>query len=148
MSPIGKRCRSLLGLSVAFLLVSSPGRAETIYKWIDQAGVVTYSQEPPRGGEGRDVQQLDIETLSPEQRRAARVLLKGADQRADAAYTEMKAKLDKADEEVRRATEALKQSEASLRAGREPLPGERKGTVGGFTRLTQAYFDRLHRLEE
>lgn len=43
--------------------------------------------------------------------------------------------------------EALRRAEADLAAGKEPLPGERIGTAGGGSRLTEAYFARQKQLE-
>jgi hypothetical protein len=41
----------------------------------------------------------------------------------------------------------LKNAEAARAAGKEPLPGERVGTAGGASRLSEAYFDRQRKLE-
>jgi hypothetical protein len=53
-----------------------------------------------------------------------------------------------ADSELRGAELELKAAQAALQAGQEPQPGERIGTVGGTSRLTDAYFDRIKRLED
>lgn len=50
--------------------------------------------------------------------------------------------LAEADAEVRAATEALERARAQLESGIEPLPGERTGTAGGFSRLNEAYQQR------
>jgi hypothetical protein len=51
------------------------------------------------------------------------------------------------EDEVRKAQADLDAAKAALESGREPLPGERLGTVGGKSRLTDDYFDRIKRLE-
>jgi hypothetical protein len=56
--------------------------------------------------------------------------------------------LNTADAEVRTAEQDLKAAQAALQAGQEPLPGERIGTAGGTSRLTDAYFQRIKRLED
>jgi hypothetical protein len=48
---------------------------------------------------------------------------------------------------VQAAEQALREAEAAKAAGAEPLPGERIGTAGGKSRLTEAYFERQKRLE-
>jgi len=56
--------------------------------------------------------------------------------------------LDKAYEDARVECGALKDAEARREQGREPLPGERRGTVAGTSRLTQKYFARQAMLEQ
>ena len=56
--------------------------------------------------------------------------------------------LDKAYEDARVECTALKDVEARREQGREPLPGERRGTVAGKSRLTEKYFTRQAMLEQ
>ncbi|MBM3356268.1 MAG: DUF4124 domain-containing protein [Betaproteobacteria bacterium] len=49
---------------------------------------------------------------------------------------------------VRAAEKALREAEAALAAGKEPLSGERIGTAGGASRLTEAYWERQKSLEQ
>jgi len=56
--------------------------------------------------------------------------------------------LDKAYEDARVECTALKDVEARREQGREPLPGERRGTVTGKSRLTEKYFARQAMLEQ
>jgi len=56
--------------------------------------------------------------------------------------------LDRAYEELLSAQVALQWAEAAREAGVEPQPGERIGTVGGRSRLTDEYWERQKRLEE
>ena len=49
---------------------------------------------------------------------------------------------------VQAAEQALRDAEAAKAAGAEPLPGERIGTAGGKSRLTEAYFERQKKLED
>lgn len=56
--------------------------------------------------------------------------------------------LDKAYEDARVECTALKDVEARREQGREPLPGERLGTVSGTSRLTGKYFERQAMLEQ
>ncbi len=56
--------------------------------------------------------------------------------------------LDQAYEDARVACSALKDAEDRREQGREPLPGERLGTVAGTSRLTQEYFARQAMLDQ
>src|SRR5688572_17262373 len=56
--------------------------------------------------------------------------------------------LDGANATIRQAQEQLQAAKTALEAAREPLPGERIGTAGGASRLTDAYFQRLKKLED
>ena len=56
--------------------------------------------------------------------------------------------LDQAYEDARVECTALKDLEARREEGREPLPGERLGTVSGKSRLTEKYFARQAMLEQ
>lgn len=56
--------------------------------------------------------------------------------------------LDRAYDEMLAAQTALQQAEAALQLGVEPQPGERLGTVGGGSRLSDEYWERQKRLEE
>ncbi len=44
--------------------------------------------------------------------------------------------------EIQQAEQALRDAEAAQAAGKEPLPGERQGTAGGASRLTDEYWER------
>jgi hypothetical protein len=57
-------------------------------------------------------------------------------------------RLREADAELRAANAALAQADAQLALGKEPLPGERTGTVGGMSRLNDAYWARQAANEE
>ncbi|HEY4999744.1 MAG TPA: DUF4124 domain-containing protein [Usitatibacter sp.] len=137
-------------LSAAALGWVSPAVAsEMIYKSVAGDGSVTYSQVPAAGA--RQATSIDVETLTPAQRRAA-LLLRSREEKADQALADSLARLDgpwrRADKEIHDANEALTHAEAALQAGRMPRTGERLGNVGGGTRLTEAYFRRLAELDD
>ncbi|HLB15025.1 MAG TPA: hypothetical protein VJM14_08860 [Burkholderiales bacterium] len=52
-----------------------------------------------------------------------------------------------ASEDVRAAERYLAAANATLEAGREPLPGERTGLARGGSRLNESYWDRQRQLE-
>ncbi len=56
--------------------------------------------------------------------------------------------LDKAYEDARVECTALEDAEARREQGREPLPGERLGTVARKSRLTEKYFERQAMLDQ
>jgi hypothetical protein len=49
---------------------------------------------------------------------------------------------------VRDAEQSLRAAEEAKRSGEEPLPGERLGTAGGGSRLSDEYFERQKQLEQ
>jgi len=57
-------------------------------------------------------------------------------------------KREQRDHAVKAAEKALGNAETALVSGKEPLPGERIGTAGGGSRLTDAYWERQRTLEE
>ena len=130
-------------------LISNSGAlfADQIYKYVGKDGVVTYSDRPPDGAKFETIQ---VETLSPEERRA--VLMMRAKQQAQDSDTleRLRAKENdwrEIDKEILSAQAALKNAETALENGRAPEPGETQGTAGGFTRLTEKYFQRLESME-
>lgn len=57
------------------------------------------------------------------------------------------ARLEAADAAVKAALRAVEDAEKRLDAAREPLPGERLGTAGRKSRLSDEYFRRIEREE-
>lgn len=138
----------LAALALAACLAASAVQAQEIYKSVDANGAVLYSAHPQPGAVSSSV--VPIQQLTPEQRRAARRLLRQDrrfDARLDASFARHEREWRTADREVTAALQALQRAEHALEAGRAPRAGERLGNVGGGTRLTQEYFDRLGALE-
>ena len=52
------------------------------------------------------------------------------------------------DDAIEQAQQSLSAAERALQDGRTPLPGERRGNVNGYSRLTPAYFARIAALEQ
>ena len=130
----------------AVLAISAIGTqaAELIYRSVAPDGEVTYSSQPEPGA--RETTTVEIRTLSPEQRRAAQRLRAEA-QAGSAKAAALETQWRRVDREILPAQKALARGEKALQDGRTPLPGERRGNVGGGSRLTEAYFQRLHNLE-
>lgn len=136
---------AILGAGCA---VSAAAHAEAIYRSISQNGDVTYSSQPVPGA--RESTAVDIESLSPEQRRAGLLLLqqdKALSAQVSAQLQSREAAWRKVDRNIVAAQKALAADESALQNGRTPLAGERRGNVGGGSRLTGAYFQRLRQLE-
>lgn len=129
----------------AAIACSPVALAQTVYKSVMPDGKVIYGEKPTPGA--AKVETLEppppktgIQGLTPEEKARAEQLARQRAATAAAAATEQK-RLDEARKQ-------LQQAEAAREAGKEPLPTERIGIVGGGTRLTEAYFTRQKALED
>ena len=121
--------------------------ADEIYKSVGKDGAVTYSQAPLPGAKNTVI---DVQALSPEERRAALMLrrqLASADSVLDSSFAKREEAWHLADVEIRDASEKLMLEESTLDSGREPRAEEWIHNVGGGSRLTEDYFERLKHLE-
>jgi len=143
------RAARTAALAAGWILVAaSPALlADEIYKSVGRDGKVTYSQAPIAGARNTVV---DVQALSPEERRAALMLrgkLDGEDVALDEAFARREQAWRDADIEIRDATEKLVLEESTLDSGREPRADEWIQNAKGGARLTQGYFERLKGLE-
>jgi hypothetical protein len=122
----------------ALLLAGTTGAsAQTLYKSTMPDGKVVYSEKPVPGAKRIDTvepppSKTGMTTITPEEKARA--------QQSHAAAAQQSNALDDARKQ-------LQQAEAARAAGAEPLPGERVGTAGGVSRLTDAYHARQKSLE-
>jgi len=141
----------ILPAASAFVLFAACGvaRAEdvVVYKWIDKNGVVTYSQSKPPDNAGQSATAISVETMPPEQQRAANRALLELDKREDASYQARKRRQTAADARIDTALKRLQQAEQRLAAGSQIQGGDRVGNADGYTRLRGSYFDRVARLQ-
>jgi hypothetical protein len=131
----------LLGLLLFIALLPFPAAAQTLYKSVMPDGRVIYGDKPAPGA-------AKVEETKPDISKGG---IGGSTQREAEALKEMeKARLKRESGEglVRAAEQALRNAEAARAAGKEPLPGERTGTAGGASRLTEEYYDRQRKLDE
>ena len=134
--------RNLAALILA-IFASSAG-AQTVYKSIMPDGKIIYGEKPAAGAKKVETMETPpaktgMTVITPEeQSRAAEGKARPVAPAVPPGRTP----------EAQDAYVALKNAEAALQAGREPLPGERQGTAGGGTRLTEAYFARQKSLED
>ena len=130
-----------LAIVIGTLLLSCAAiAAQTLYKSTMPDGKVVYSEKPVPGAakvdtvEGPPAKTGVTSATDQEKARAAEATAK-----ARAAAQQSPGLAD--------ARSALQKAEAARDAGKEPLPGERLGTAGGASRLTDAYFERQKCLE-
>ena len=138
------RCLSLsLAGLVGWLLTAPSLHARGVYEWREANGTAAYSQWPPRPGDGTVVRTLELDRPTAAQRAEA---TREPAPDLPAAPTARRAPAG-AGEGVATALAALQRAEHARRTGQAPLPGERQHLVDGHSRLTNAYFDRIHALE-
>jgi cytoskeletal protein RodZ len=131
---------AVFALVVAGIAVSLPAAAQAVYKSTMPDGRVIYGPQPQPGARkidkvGAPPSSTGATAITPAEREAA---AKSAKARADAQAG--------GGNDVAAARDALKAAEAARAAGQEPLPGERIGTAGGASRLTDEYFERQKKL--
>jgi len=128
------------------LLAIASAQAQEIKKYITPDGKIIYSDEPiPGAREGGSV--AAPPPVDPEARERAqeeaRENARRAEESSQRAEEASAGQADLASAEVR-----LQKAVEALEAGKEPLPGERRGTAGGASRLTDAYFNRQRANEQ
>lgn len=138
-----RRALALVALGAALWAAGAPrAQALRVYEWRAPDGTIGYAQRPPQAGEGVLLRTLTLADEPPQTRSAlARVAAAGAPSEAPRRAWE------EADARVAAALQRLQDAERALRAGQEPLPGERQHLVNGHSRLTHAYFERIAALE-
>ena len=130
---------------LAVLLGTCGAHAQVVYKSTMPDGAVVYGEKPVPGAARIDKiepppPKTGVTSLTPEEKARAEEL---ARQRAAAAKAAAQTQ-----NSIEDARKQLQQAEAARETGKEPLPTERIGVVGGGTRLTEAYFARQKNLEE
>ena len=129
------------GWLIFAVLLALPAAAQTLYKSTMPDGRVIYGDKPAQDAakveETRpDISKGGIGGTTPREAATLKQLEKGRQQR------------EVTDDRVSIAEKAVRSAEAARDAGKEPLPGERIGTAGGASRLTDAYLERQKSLEE
>lgn len=124
-------------LFIAFALAVVTAHGQTVYRSVMPDGSIVFGDKPAPGAkESKPVVLQKPNIVAPVQRPPR------------AGATSQQPDLVTADADVRTAQTNLEQARAALEAGREPQPGERIGTAGGASRLTDAYQQRLKGLED
>ena len=126
--------------TMVLLLSAAAAGAQTLYKSTMPDGKVIYSEKPAPGAKRVDTVEppparTGTTTITPQEKARAQQTPAPA-----AAQQQPNAGLDDARRQ-------LQQAQAAREAGKEPLPGERVGTAGGTSRLSEAYHARQKNLE-
>lgn len=126
--------------TAAVLVWAASASAQVIYKSTMPDGRVIYGAEPAPGAKRVETLKpptgdAGVQPLGPEDASALQQRERQRDQEAGR------------QDEIQEAEQALRAAEAAQAAGKEPLEGERQGTAGGASRLTDAYWERQKELE-
>jgi hypothetical protein len=126
--------------AAAVLVWASSTAAQVIYKSTMPDGRVIYGAEPAPGAKR-------VETLKPPAESTG-VRPVGPKDESVLQQRELERGQQAArQDEIQQAEQALRDAEAAQAEGKEPLPGERQGTAGGASRLTDEYWERQKALE-
>ena len=127
---------------LVLLLAASGAFAQAMYKSTMPDGKVIYGEKPAPGAQR-------VETIaSPPPKTGITVVTPAEKTQVDERIRQRSAAENAKQRELDDARRQLQQAETALEAGKEPLPGERLGTAGGGSRLTDAYWERQTKLEQ
>jgi hypothetical protein len=133
-------------LGAALLLAGAQAaQADTIYKYKGPDGVIVYSTTKPKNTP--IISEMDSAALSSDQHTQYHAQAAAGSQASAEADAHLQ-RIAEANASVARAEQNLRAAQDALERGREPLPGERTGTVTGFTRLNDVYNQRIAGLEQ
>lgn len=131
--------RAFLAASICLIATGFAG-AQAIKKFVTPDGRVIYSDVPIEGA--REVGRLGpAPAVDPEDREQAEETARGRAEQAESARERSQQAIER-QERIRQAERQVANAKSALENGKEPLPGERIGTAGGASRLTEAYFQR------
>jgi hypothetical protein len=141
----------LLAVAALLTLAAPPVAAQTVIKSTMPDGRVIYGDSPMPGA--RKVEEVSvsapkINTGGGGEGQGRSSGEQGRLQQQEQAMRARAQEREQREQRVRAAEEALRTAEEAKRNGEEPLPGERLGTAGGASRLTDQYFERQKQLEE
>ena len=125
--------------ALAALVWAMSSWAQTIYKSIMPDGRVIYGAQPAPGAKRvetmKQTETTGVQPVAPQDQKALQQLEVQRGQR------------EAHQDEIQQAEKALRDAEAAQAVGKEPLPGERIGTAGGASRLTDEYWERQKTLD-
>lgn len=137
-----------IGSFIAMTIAASLSHADTtMYKWIDKNGVVSFSQDKPKGQQARDVTKITLQTMPVTQKRAANRMLLNLD-KANADFAAQRQRMKQADQDVEAALKQLQDAEHRLSAESIPTGYDRVGNIHGHARLRDSYFERVSDLQD
>jgi hypothetical protein len=116
-------------------------QAQVMYKSTLPDGRIVYGDKP-------DPRAAKVEQITPDTSRGG---IDGSPTQAETQRLQdlqrARAGREGAEENIRTAQKALEDAQAARAAGQEPIEGERIGTAGGASRLTDDYYARLRSLD-
>jgi hypothetical protein len=128
-------------LLLAALLLLPAAHAQVLYKSTLANGRVVYGDKP-------DPSAVKVEPITPETSKGGigGTTTPGEAQTLRQMQSSREAR-ERADARIQKAQKALQDAETARAAGVEPLEGERIGTAGGASRLTESYDARRRQLD-
>jgi Domain of unknown function (DUF4124) len=140
----------LLAVSL-FVGLGNMSQAQTLYKYVDKNGKVSYSDKPPKDGEKATKVTIDpnanITKLNTKDSSGREQKFSDVKARGDARI----AARDKLQADIRTAETDLEKAKKALEEGREPKEEERRiivGKGGNAVQRTPEYLKRIEGLEE
>ena len=130
----------LCAAALAALVWTASSWGQTVYKSTMPDGRVIYSTEPVRGAKR-------VETLKAPAESTGVNPVAPTDAQKLQQHERQRERREARQDELQQAEKALRDAEAAQAAGKEPLPGERSGTAGGASRLSEEYWSRQKSLE-
>jgi len=144
----------LLVLSAAALVCAlaapSVAWAQTTYKSTMPDGKIVYGEKPAPGAAKSEPLQLKTKPMSSGAQGREEETSSGNQQQRQQILQEGRSREEKrqaAEAEVQQWQQSLTAAQQAARNGVEPIEGERIGTAGGASRLTDAYHERQRRLQ-
>lgn len=132
--------RSRIAVLLA-VFAASGAFAQTLYKSTMPDGRVIYGEKPVP-----DAKRVD--TVKPPPPKSGITTVTADEKRRVEEQAKKRAVVNRDQNQLEDARRQLQQAEAARESGKEPLPGERIGTAGGASRLTDAYHARQESLEQ
>lgn len=133
-------------IALVFGAGALPAAGQTMQKYVTPDGKTVYSDRPIPGA--RLVDQIaPPPPVDPNAAAAAQARARENAERANASSAKRAESANSAQKQED-AGAALRRAKEQLEKGKEPLPGERIGTAGGGSRLTDAYWARQRANEQ
>jgi len=138
--------RGLILSGMMLLSMSQLVMADDIYRSVDAQGNVTYSDEPPPGGQ--ESQRVELPPgPSPERIRESEARNKAISNAADKAENKRIRQERSQDQKIAQARKALQEAQAKLAAAKVIQDDDRQNLAGGKRRIRPEYFDRIKAAE-
>lgn len=139
-----------LGVGVAALLLSGACYAETIYRWVDKDGSVSFSSSPPPGMPKERLSEVEVEGGPPaERQQAAEERVRQIQDTADRMQQERTMAKMGGMERLAQAEDQVRQAQADLARAQVQTPEDWQTIAGGGGRyLKPNYYDRVRAAQE